>query len=211
MAEVLRADDPEAIRRAVDVLRAGEVIALPTDTVYGLGADSRLGPAIKRLYQIKERDRGKAIPLLLAHAEDMIQVASRVPDIAWRLARQFWPGALTMVLPRAAHLLRVLTPNSESVAVRVPAHPTVLRLVALLGAPLATTSANISGEREAVTAEEVQAVLGERVPLILDDGRCPGGVASTVIDVTADPPRILRRGALGDEVEAFLQALQRGS
>jgi L-threonylcarbamoyladenylate synthase len=131
-------------------------------------------------------------------------VAVEVPEVAWRLAERFWPGPLTMVVPKAAAVLDVLTAGGPCVAVRVPAHDAVLRLIAALRAPLAATSANLSGQREAVTADEVQAVFGAQLQLILNGGRCAGGVASTVVDVTVTPARIRRRGAVAQEVEAFL-------
>jgi L-threonylcarbamoyladenylate synthase len=201
---LLSASDPESITRAVAALRAGQVVAFPTDTVYGLGAHSGLAEAIEQLYQIKGREHQKAIPLLLARTEDVSAVARDVPDLAWRLAARFWPGPVTLVLLGAATLLDVLTAGAPTVAVRVPAHPLALRLISALGVPLATTSANLSGQPEAVTAQEVWAALGARVALVLDGGRCPGGVASTLVDVTTAPPTIRRRGALVAEVEAFL-------
>lgn len=198
----------EAIQQAVAVLRRGGVVAFPTDTVYGLGAHSGMTTAIEKLFQVKERERLKAIPLLIARAEDLATVAVQVPDIAWRLAERFWPGPVTLVVPRGAMVLDVLTGGAPSVAVRVPAHEVALRLIATLGVPLAATSANISGQPEAVTADEVRDTLGERVKLILDGGRCPGGVASTVVDVTVDPPCIRRRGAIVNKVEAFLSKVR---
>lgn len=200
--------EPEAIQRAVAVLRRGGVVAFPTDTVYGLGAHSGMATAIEKLFQVKERERLKAIPLLIARAEDLATVAVQVPDIAWRLAERFWPGPVTLVVPKGATVLDVLTGGATSVAVRVPAHAVALQLIAALGAPLATTSANLSGQPEAVTAEEVREALGGRVRLLLDGGRCPGGVASTVVDVTANPPSIRRRGAMVNEVEAFLSEVR---
>ncbi len=197
----------EAIEQAVALLRGGGVVALPTDTVYGLGAHSAMAIAIDKLFRVKERERLKAIPLLIARSEDLASVAVQVPEIAWRLAERFWPGPVTLVVPKAATVLDVVTGGSPSVAVRVPAHEVALQLITALGAPLATTSANLSGKAEAVTAEEVHRALGERVRLILDGGRCPGGVASTVVDVTTDPPAIRRRGAMIDQVEAFLSRL----
>ena len=194
----------ESIQQAVAVLRRGGVVAFPTDTVYGLGAHSGMETAIEKLFQIKERERLKAIPLLIARAEDLAAVAAQVPEIAWRLAERFWPGPVTLVVPKAATVLDVLTGGAPAVAVRVPAHEVALQLIAALGAPLATTSANLSGKPEAVTAEEVREGLRGRMRLILDGGRCPGGVASTVVNVTVDPPTIGRRGALVNEVEAFL-------
>jgi L-threonylcarbamoyladenylate synthase len=201
---ILLASAPETIARAVAALRAGEVVAFPTDTVYGLGVHSGMASAIEQLYQIKGRESQKAIPLLLARAQDIELVAQHVPDLAWRLAERFWPGALTLVVPKAASVLDVLTAEAPSVAVRVPNHPITLQLIAAFGLPLATTSANLSGQPEAVTAQEVVDALGTRVRWVLDGGRCPGGVASTVVDLTTSPPLIRRRGALAAEVEAYL-------
>ena len=203
---VVPASEPGAIEAAVEVLERGEVIALPTDTVYGIGAHGFLGAAIAQLYEIKRRDRLKAIALLLAGAEDVQRVAVRVPDIAWRLAERFWPGALTLVLPRALDVLDVLTGGGDAVAVRVPDHAVALGLIRALGAPLAATSANLSGQPEACTAAEVLSALGERVSFVLDGGRCPGGVASTVVDVTVQPPVVRRPGPLAREVQALLAA-----
>jgi len=201
---ILPADRARSIERAVALLRAGGIVGLPTDTVYGLGAHASIATAIERLYEIKGRERQKAIPVLLARTEDVTSVVSAVPEVARRLAERFWPGPVTLVLPKAPTLLDVLTGGADSVAVRVPAHAVTRRLILALGAPLATTSANLSGQREATTAQEVRQALQDRVPLILDGGRCPGGVASTVIDCTTIPPRLLRRGALAAEVAAFL-------
>lgn len=198
----------EGIVRAVAVLRRGGVVAFATDTVYGLGAHSGIASAIEKLYQVKERERLKAIPLLIARAEDLSTVAQQVPEVAWRLAERFWPGPVTLVVLKAVTVLDVLTGGAPAVAVRVPAHELALRLIATLGVPLAATSANISGQPEAVTAQEVRDTLGERVKLILDGGRCSGGVASTVVDATVDPPCIRRRGAIANQVEAFLSKVQ---
>jgi len=203
---VVPVSQPGAIAAAVEVLQRGEVIALPTDTVYGIGAHGFLGAAIEQLYEIKGRDRLKAIALLLAGVEDVQRVAMQVPQIAWRLAERFWPGALTLVLSKAPDVLDVLTGGGDAIAVRVPDHAVALAFIRALGAPLAATSANLSGEPEARTAAEVLAALGERVPFVLDGGRCPGGVASTVVDVTVQPPVIRRPGPLADEVQALLQA-----
>jgi len=203
-APVLLASRSGSIEQAAAVLRVGGVVAFPTDTVYGLGAHSFMASAIERLYKVKGRERQKAIPLLIAHMKDVTTIAIQVPEIAWRLAERFWPGPVTLVLPKAPGVLDVLTGEANSVAVRIPAHDVALELISALGVPLAATSANLSGQPEAVTAEEVLGVLGNQVELILDGGRCPGGVPSTVVDVTTLPPIIRRRGALSDEVEAFL-------
>ena len=201
---VLLASQAGTIEQAVAILRTGGVVAFPTDTVYGLGAHSGMASAIEKLYQVKGREWQKAIPLLIARIEDVTTIAVQVPEIAWRLAERFWPGPVTLVLPKAATVLDVLTGGANSVAVRIPAHAVALKLISALGAPLAATSANLSGQPEAVTAGEVQHALGERVELILDGGCCPGGVPSTVVDVTTIPPIIRRRGALVSEVQAVL-------
>ncbi len=201
---VLPASDPRNVARAVQALQAGEVVALPTDTVYGLGAHSGMVAAVEKLYEIKGRDHQKAIPLLIARVEDVERVARDVPELAWRLMQRFWPGPVTLVLPKAATVLELLTAGTGAVALRLPAHAVTLELISSLGMPLAATSANLSGRPEALTAEEVVRDLRGRVGLVLDGGRCPGGVASTVVDLTAHPPAIRRRGALAEEVEALL-------
>ncbi|MGQ9493259.1 MAG: L-threonylcarbamoyladenylate synthase [Anaerolineae bacterium] len=201
---VLPASQPDSIEQAVAILRDGQVIAFPTDTVYGVGAHGFIASAIERLYALKGRERQKAIPLLIARIEDLTMVAVGIPAVTWKLAERFWPGPVTLVLPKAAKVLDVLTAGGNSVAVRIPGHDVTLQLIAALGAPLAATSANLSGQSEVVTAEETRAIFGTQLALILDGGRCPGGIPSTVVDVTKFPPRILRRGALAEEVEAFL-------
>jgi L-threonylcarbamoyladenylate synthase len=203
----LPADQTSSIDRAVRALHRGAVVAFPTDTVYGLGAHSAIASAIDQLYAVKGRERQKAIPLLIASVEDLTDVAVRIPEIAWRLAGRFWPGPVTLVLSKAPVVLDVLTGGADSVAVRVPAHAVAQQLILSLGAPLAATSANLSGRPEAVSAAEVREALGERVQWILDGGRCPDGVASTLVDCTQIPPVIRRRGASVGEVESFLRQI----
>ncbi len=205
---VLQAGQSDHIAQAVAVLHSGGVIAFPTDTVYGLGAHGFLASAIDKLYTLKGRERQKAIALLLASVEDVQRVAVQIPEIAWRLAERFWPGPVTLVLPKAATVLDVLTAGSETVAVRIPAHDVALQLIATLGAPLAATSANLSGQPEAVTAGQVREIFGDQVQFVFDGGRCPGGVPSTVVDLTVTPAQIRRRGAVADEVEAFLSEMR---
>jgi L-threonylcarbamoyladenylate synthase len=205
---VLPASQAGSIQLAAALLRKGEVVAFPTDTVYGIGAHGFMAPAIEKLYEIKGRDREKAIALLLARVEDVTTIAVDVPEIAWRLAERFWPGQVTLVLPKADTVLDVLAGGGESVAVRIPAHDVALQLISELGAPLAATSANLSGEVEALTAEEVISALGERVKYVLDGGRCPGGVPSTVVDLTVVPAVIRRRGALASDIEPILRGLE---
>jgi len=200
--------EPADIAQAVDVLRQGGVVAFPTDTVYGVGADVRQPEAIAALYEVKERPLSKAIPVLLARAEDLCSVAREVPKSAWRLAEQFWPGALTLVVRRSPSLPSILTAGGSTVAVRVPDHPVVRALIEGLGAPLAATSANISGQPSSVTADDVLAQLGGRIALILDGGPCPGGRSSTVVDLTTTPPRVLRPGPISaEQIRAALSTI----
>lgn len=193
--------DPADISEAVDVLTQGGIVAFPTDTVYGVGADARQLQAIDALYEIKRRPLDKAIPLLLANAEELPGVAQRIPKSAWRLAEQFWPGALTMVVwvkqgPNSPLVPPVLTAGKATVAVRVPDHYVVRSLIEGLDAPLAATSANISGSPSPVTGDDVLAQLEGRITLLLDGGPCPGGEPSTVVDLTVTPMRILRHGPI---------------
>jgi len=192
----------EQVERAVEVLRRGGVVAFPTDTVYGLGTSAIIESALKRIYQVKRRPFNLALPLLLADVSDIEKVASMVPQVAWRLAGCFLPGGLTLVLPKAAWVSSVITAGGDTVAVRVPGHPVPRALARGLGVPIVGTSANITGQPSPLTAEEVRRQLGSEVDFIIV-GECPGGVESTVVDVTTDPPMLLREGAISQqEIEA---------
>ena len=195
---------PGDIAHAAHVLRDGGTVAFPTDTVYGVGAHAFLPQAVEKLYVAKIRPRDKAIPLLIAGTDVLPQVAASIPGIAYELAARFWPGALTLVLPRTARIADVITAGGDTVAVRAPDHPLVQALLAELDAPLAATSANLSGRPAPATAQEVLAQLDGRIDLLLDGGTCPGGVASTVLDLTASPPRVLRAGPLLPALDPWL-------
>ncbi len=200
---ILPADEPTALDQAAELIRAGQVIAAPTDTVYGLVCRADDPQAIRRLYAVKERPLEKALPVLLAGEEQLPQVIADVPRLARLLMARFWPGPLTLVLPARPDLPRVLTGGGATVAVRVPDHP-FLRALARRAGPLASSSANRSGEPPARTAQEVLAQLAGRIPLVVDGGEAPGGVASTVVDVTGPLPRILREGPVAEQVRALL-------
>jgi len=187
------------IDRAVALLLAGELVAFPTDTVYGVGARVWDEIAVAKLYTAKLRVREKAIPVLLADPGDLTLIARDLPLAAMSLAKRFWPGPLTLVVPRAPAVPEEVTAGGDSVAVRVPDHPLARRLIRAVGAPLATTSANLAGQPSPVTAEEVTAQLSGRVAMVLDGGRCPGGVPSTVVDLTGPTPAILRPGPVSLE------------
>lgn len=197
--QCLSSNDLQSLDYAVQLLRAGYAIAFPTDTVYGVGADGFNEQAIEQLFIVKERERGKAIPYLLADVSDLVKVVREMPRAAQILAEKFWPGGLTLVVPASPRVPKILIAGGDTVAVRVPNHPTTRALIAKMGVPLATTSANLSGGPDPANAQEVLAQLNGRIPLVLDGGATRGNVPSTVVDVTTDPPRVLRVGVIARE------------
>jgi L-threonylcarbamoyladenylate synthase len=201
---ILPANSPEARQQAVNLLQNNGVVAFPTDTVYGLGAMAFNGTAIEELFVVKKRPGEKAIPILLADPASLSLVAAYVPEMVKILAAHFWPGPLTLVLPKHPDLPENIS-DTATVGVRIPAHGQARALLQAVG-PMAVTSANLSGSPNAWTAREVDAQLGGTIPLILDGGRTPGGLPSTVIDCTGLEPRILRQGPIS--VEAILKILK---
>ncbi|MHB0989387.1 MAG: L-threonylcarbamoyladenylate synthase [Bellilinea sp.] len=194
---ILPATDSQAIQAALLVLQAGGLVAFPTDTVYGLAADPFNPVAIERLYAAKERDMSKAIAVLVGTVEQLSQITPGLSTQAEALAARFWPGALTLVVSRRAELPAQLS-ALPTIGVRMPDHPFALNLLQASG-PLATTSANRSGADNPLTADDVLDQLGGRIELVLDGGRCPGGVPSTVVDCTIPDVRVLREGAISAE------------
>jgi len=186
------------IERGISILKQGGLVAFPTDTVYGLGARANNQQAVARVYQVKERPWEMALPLLLAHTSQISEVAEAVPPIAWLLADKFLPGALTIVLYKSNSVLDIVTGGGSTVAVRVPAHPIPVALAEDSG-PIVGTSANLSGKPSALTADEVCSQFGDKIDLVIDGGRCPGGRESTVVDVTGEVPVVLREGAIPRE------------
>lgn len=182
------------------------MVAFPTDTVYGIGCDPYSVAAINAIYQIKGRAHQKALPLLLSGRERLAQVAGVLPDAAARLGEHFWPGALTLVVPRATGLPGELG-GGDTIAVRVPAHDELRAFIEACGGALASTSANLSGQPDALDAGQVAGYFGESIDIIVDGGRVQGGVPSTVVDCTVEPPAILRQGAVS---EAAIRALLKG-
>jgi len=189
------------IEKGVKILQKGGVIAFPTDTVYGLGADAFNSTAVERIYEIKNRPKHRQLPLLTADVERLTTLADPIPEIAWFLARRFWPGGLTLVLSKADSL-PVYLASGPTIAVRLPNHPVCLALIQRLGNPIIGTSANISGQPAALTAEEVGQQLGGKIDFIINGGKCPGGKESTVVDITRESPIILRQGITpSDEID----------
>jgi L-threonylcarbamoyladenylate synthase len=201
--ELLRADHPVALRHAVDVLQHGGLVAFPTDTVYGLAALPFKADTVEHLFTAKGRSSSRAIAVLIGDLSQIDRVVSNISENARRLMEKFWPGPLTLVVFKHNSLPDILSQN-QTVGVRMPDHPVALTLLREVG-PLAVTSANLSGSDNAITAQEVQSQLGGRVHLILDGGRSPGGVPSTVVDCTVPELAILRPGPISmDEINKVI-------
>lgn len=186
---------PESWQAAREVIQNGGLVAFPTDTVYGVACDPYNVSAITQLYEAKSRDRMKALPLLLADVGEVGKVARSVPEIAQKLGKRFWPGALTLVIPRNPNLPDALG-GGNTIAVRVPDHAELRGFLALCGGALATSSANLSGQPDATTAQQAAEYLGEHVGVIIDGGPTPGGIPSTVVDCTQEPPAVVRAGVI---------------
>ncbi len=182
------------LQTALDILNRGGCVAFPTDTVYGLGARPQFQESVTRLYEIKRRESAKAIAILVAKPEDVNKIAEGVSEAARVWMNAFWPGPLTIVLPLKSGLPDMLSTN-RTIGLRMPDHAAALQLLRLSG-PLAVTSANLSGAASATSGEEVINQLEGRIDLLLDSGRTPGGLSSTVVDCTQTGINILREGPI---------------
>lgn len=211
--------DPGEVARAVEILVAGGLIGLPTETVYGLAADASSAAAVSRIFAAKGRPADHPVIVHLAAADEMRAWARDIPDAAWQLAKAFWPGPMTLILKRASHVLDAVTGGQDTVGLRVPSHPAaqaVLVAFALTrpGQPagIAAPSANQFGHVSPTTARHVRDEFGATVELVIDGGQCEVGIESTIIDLTGDAARILRPGVItGDAVKAALGAPLGGS
>jgi len=192
--EILAADEAGSLERAAKLLLSGQLVAFPTDTIYGVGAPAFDAASVAAIYVAKERSPEKAIPVLIADEADLLRIADVVPESAHALIAHFWPGALTLVLPKRPDVPERVSCDA-TVAVRIPNLDVTRALLRLTG-PLAATSANCSGQPSPVTAADVIAQLGGRITAVLDGGTCPGGVPSTVVDCISSPPRVLREGGI---------------
>ena len=196
MTRILPASDPAALAEAARVLRAGGLVAFPTETVYGLGADALDARAVVRIFEAKRRPAFDPLIVPLAGAGELRRVVAAVPRAAERLAERFWPGPLTLVLPRLESLPDIVTSGLPSVGVRVPDHPAARALIAAAGTPVAAPSANPFGYVSPTTAAHVAELLGDAVELVLDGGPCRVGVESTIVSLLQDPPALLNPGGL---------------
>lgn len=195
------APDPAAIAEAAAVVSRGGLVAFPTETVYGLGADALDAGAVARVFAAKGRPAHDPVIVHVLDAAGAARVAAALPPAALRLAAAFWPGPLTLVVPRGPAVPAIVAAGLDSVAIRAPAHPVARALIAAAGVPIAAPSANPFGRASPTTAAHVVADLGDRVDLVLDGGPCPIGVESTVVDCLQDPPVVLRPG--GVPIEAL--------
>ena len=196
--KILPVDHHSAIEQVAAVIKKGGLVAFPTDTVYGLAANAFNPDAIEKLFLVKGRDFNKAIAILIGENNQLKQIASEFSGMAKKLSKRFWPGALTLVVPIQQTLPKLLSPT-ETIGIRMPDHNFVLRILKTTG-PLATTSANLSGGKNPLTAEDVVEQLGNNVDLIIDGGLCPGGIPSTVVDCTQQEIRIIREGGLSRKI-----------
>ena len=209
MTDVLRVDpanpDKELIARAAVCLRAGGLVAFPTETVYGLGAHALDRRAIQRLFAAKERPAHDPLIVHIAAVDDMVPLVIEVPSAARALAVRFWPGPLTMVLPRSSRVPDEITAGLATVAIRVPSHPIARALIAYAGLPVAAPSANLFSRPSPTRASHVLADLDGRIDIIIDGGPTDVGLESTVIDLSVNPPTVLRPGAV--DIEALRDVL----
>jgi L-threonylcarbamoyladenylate synthase len=206
---VLRVDptdpDPAALERAAEVLRGGALVAFPTETVYGLGAHALDPEAVERIYRAKGRPSYNPLIVHVADADAARNLAGEWPEAAERLAARFWPGPLTLVVPKSPAIPDAVSAGLATVALRVPAHPVAHALLRAAGIPVAAPSANRSTQVSPTTAEHVRRGLGDRVDLILDGGPCPVGIESTVLSLAGPVPTVLRPGTISiDELRAVI-------
>lgn len=186
------------VNDAVNALKSGSIIAIPTDTVYGIGADPFNPDAVQKLYTIKGRPEDKPIPLVLSSVEDVHKVSQHLPPFFFHLTEKYWPGGLTIIV-QAKNLLPQLTAGGTTVGLRIPNQPLLLKILQNFGGPLAITSANFSGKPAATSPNEFGDELTAKLDYIVDDGKTPGPIPSTVYDISVSPPQVRREGVISTE------------
>jgi L-threonylcarbamoyladenylate synthase len=199
LTEVISATDPQSINKAAFVLNKGGVIVYPTETLYGIGALASMNRAVERIFEIKGRTHGKPIPLLIKNLEMLSQIAENSP-LASTLSERYWPGALTIILKQKAILPELITCGTGKIALRISAHPFLNSLFDLVDEPLTSTSANISGDNNISGSEELFETFNGKVDLIVDSGKIPESRGSTIVDLTLDPPQVLREGDINSAI-----------
>ena len=211
MTQIIRIDpqqpSPQSLISAVEILRAGGVVAYPTETFYGLGVDALNQKAIKKVFTIKGRSFVQPLLILIPDQSYLPRYVTEVSEKARRLMEHFWPGPLTMVFSASPQLPSILTAGTKKIAIRISPHPIARALTSAFAGPLTSTSANISGEQSLVTAKEVFSHLGGMIDLIIDGGKTPGQMPSTIVDVTFSPPQLVREGVVPfSEILTFLES-----
>lgn len=194
MKNILPTSSPNAFSTALEIIQSGGIVAFPTDTVYGLATNAFNPSAIENLFQIKGREHTKAIAVLIGSIEDIDKVTTQISPSLEKLTQAYWPGPLTLIVPRHPNLPEILSPT-PTIGIRIPDHPDALRLLESTG-PLAVTSANLTGEPDSQSAKDVSKYFGDSIDLILDGGKTPGGTPSTVVDLSMPNPTLLREGPI---------------
>ena len=197
--------DAETTYRAAEIIRRGGIVAFPTETVYGLGADTFAPLAVARIFEVKKRPHFDPLIVHVASPDDLGRLVTDIPGHARKLMARFWPGPLTVVLPKREEIPDIVTAGLPTVAVRMPDHAMALRFIELSGSPIAAPSANPFGYLSPTTAEHVREQLGDQVDLILDGGPCPVGVESTILSFSEGRPKLLRPGGVPlEEIESVI-------
>lgn len=195
----------EGVKKAAKVIQSGGVVAFPTESFYGLAVNAADEDAVTSLFLLKKRRSEGPILILIPSTEVVDQYAAHVPERARKLMEQFWPGGLTIVFDGTSNLSPLLTAETGKIGIRLSSHPIATALAGAAGVPITGTSANISGQPGCIRAGEVAKSLGEAVDLILDGGETKGGKGSTILDVTVDPPKVLREGIVElGQLEKFI-------
>ena len=203
--EIFTGASPETIKRCAEIIRGGGLLGIPTETVYGLGADALNEDAVRRIFEAKGRPQDNPLIIHVADASWIARYCEKVPESAYRLAEAFWPGPLTMILPRKKIVPLRTTGGLETVGVRCPNHPATLAVIRAADVPIAAPSGNLSGRPSPTTAQHMREDMDGRIDAILDGGACSVGVESTIVDLTVSPPCLLRPGGL--PLEALRQVL----
>ena len=188
--------EPERIGKAARVLEQDGIVGYPTETVYGIGCSAFDAETVNRIYELKHRDRSKALILIAADVMQISDLVKEIPESAERLFDNFWPGPLTIVFESSARIKEFAFGKSKTVAIRIPDSQICLSLLKACGFPIVSTSANRSGEKEALTADEVVRSFGSQLDLIIDGGKAPSNTPSTVVDITKSPAKIVREGSI---------------
>jgi len=191
-----RVPELDLLQQAADILLADGIIGYPTETVYGLGANAFSSAAITKIFQLKQRDHSKPILIIAADFHQVETCVAEVPELARQLAQSFWPGPLTIIFKAAPHLTRRLLGDGDSIGIRIPANTICLELLRICGVPLTSTSANLAGAENPISAADVRKNFGQQLDMIIDGGAASDHRPSTVIDLSGDKPVLVREGKI---------------